>query len=231
MIKEKKPLRMRHEIKHSINRIDDLELSGRLRKLFSHDENAGSHGSYRVSSLYFDTPYDKAYLQKINGVDRREKFRIRYYGEDTNFIRLEKKIKIRGLCAKYNARLSAEQVCSILEGDTDFLLESGHPLLIELYSKMNGQLLRPKTIVRYDREAFIYEPGNVRLTIDRNLATGLDSTDFLNTGRMFMDISQDLTVMEVKYDAFLPEVVRLAVQVPDRRATAFSKYAACRRFD
>lgn len=222
---------MRHEVKHSINKAEDMELSARLRKLFSHDRNAGSHGSYRVSSLYFDTPYDKALLQKINGVDRREKFRIRYYGEDTGFIRLEKKIKIRGLCAKYNARLTREQVERILEGDIDFLLHSDNSLLIELYSKMKGQLLRPKTIVRYDREAFVYGPANVRLTIDRNLSTGLDCRDFLDTKRRFMDISEDLTVFEVKYDEYLPELVKMAVQVPNRRAAAFSKYAVCRRFD
>ena len=40
-----------------------------------------------------------------------------------------------------------------------------------------------------------------------------------------------LTVLEVKYDAFLPDLVRLAVQTPDRRAGACSKYALCRRFD
>ena len=39
------------------------------------------------------------------------------------------------------------------------------------------------------------------------------------------------TVLEVKYDEFLPEVVALAVQVPGRRAGACSKYALCRRFD
>lgn len=198
---------MRHEFKHTLNKIDDLELSGRLRKLFTHDKNAGSHGSYRVSSLYFDTPYDKAYREKIDGVDRREKFRIRYYGEDTDFIRLEKKIKIRGLCAKYTAKLSKDQFSCILDGDIDFLLKTENPLLIELYSKMKGELLRPKTIVRYDREAFIYEAGNVRVTMDRNLSTGLDCKDFLNTRRQFMDISQDFTIMEVKYDAFLPEIV------------------------
>ena len=40
-----------------------------------------------------------------------------------------------------------------------------------------------------------------------------------------------VTVLEVKYDEFLPEIVSLAVQTPDRRAGACSKYALCRRFD
>ena len=129
MIKEKQLLKLRHELKHNISPQDDLILTSRLRKLFRHDKNAGSHGSYRVSSLYFDTPYDKALRQKIDGVNQREKFRLRYYGEDTSFIRLEKKFKINGLCGKHSVKVTEEQVRCILSGDIDFLLESAHPLL------------------------------------------------------------------------------------------------------
>ena len=229
--KAKKELKFRHELKHQINRMDDMEVSARLRKLFRHDANADSHGSYRVSSLYFDTPYDKALRQKIDGVNRREKFRIRYYNSDLSFIRLEKKIKINGLCAKRSARLTAEQVQMILEGNIAFLLQSEDPLLIELYTKMQGQQLRPRTIVCYDREAFLYEPGNVRVTVDRNLRTGLSSTDFLNPERKLTGTSDGVAVLEVKYDEFLPDIVRMAVQLPNRQATAFSKYAVCRRYD
>lgn len=231
MTKAKSPLHLRHELKHSINQADDLILSSRLRKLFPHDAYADSRGIYRVSSLYFDTPQDKALRQKIDGVNCREKFRLRYYNDNISFIRLEKKMKINGLCAKHNAKLSSEQVEKILLGDISFLLESGHPLLIELYSKMKGQLLRPQTIVTYDREAFLYEPGNVRITFDRNLRTGLRSLDFLNPQLHHTPVSDGFTVLEVKYDEFLPEIVRMAVQIPNQRAGAYSKYAVCRRYD
>ena len=228
---EPAPLRLRHELKHSINHREDLVLSQRLRKLFAHDKNAGPGGTYRVTSLYFDTPYDSALREKIDGVNRREKFRLRYYGMDTSFIRLEKKYKVNGLCGKRSARLDAGAARRLLAGDTDFLLESGDPLLIEFYSKLRGELLMPRTIVTYAREAFVYEPGNVRITIDRDLRTGLASTDFLNAGLWHAPVSDGLAVLEVKYDAFLPELARLAVQLPNRRMSAFSKYAACRRYD
>ena len=228
---EPAPLRLRHELKHSINHLDDLVLSARLRRLFDHDAHADSRGVYRVSSLYFDTPDDRALRQKIDGVDRREKFRLRYYGEEPAFFRLEKKWKVNGLCGKRSARLGAGAARRLLAGDTDFLLESGDPLLIEFYSKLRGELLMPRTIVTYAREAFVYEPGNVRITIDRDLRTGLASTDFLNAGLWHAPVSDGLAVLEVKYDAFLPELARLAVQLPNRRMSAFSKYAACRRYD
>lgn len=231
MIKEKPPLKLRHELKHNINPQEDLILSSRLRKLFKHDANADSHGIYRVSSLYFDTPYDKALRQKIDGVNQREKFRLRYYGKDTSFIRLEKKFKINGLCGKHSVKVSQEQAIRIISGDINFLLECEHPLLLELYSKMKGQLLAPKTIVTYDREAFIYEPGNVRITIDSNLRSGLGSVDFLNPQLNHTPVSDGLAVLEVKYDEFLPEIVSMAVQLPNRQASAYSKYAICRKFD
>ena len=226
-----KRISLRHELKHQISMQEDLVLSQRLRKLFSHDKHAGPDGSYRVISLYFDTPYDNALREKIDGVNRREKFRLRYYGTDTSFIRLEKKFKVNGLCGKRSARMTLEQVQELLSGRYEFLLDLENVLFTELYSKLKGKGLQPKTIVRYDREAFLYAPGNVRITLDRNICTGLTAIDFLNPRNFYLRVTESCTVLEVKYDNFLPELVRMAVQVPGRQAAACSKYALCRRFD
>ena len=222
---------MRHESKHRISLREDLVLSGRLRRLFSHDSYAGEDGSYRVTSLYFDTPDDSALREKLDGIGKREKFRLRYYGASPSFIRLEKKFKINGLCGKRSVKMTTEQAQKLLCGEYGFLLESGDPLCAEFYSKLMGKCLRPRTIVRYDREAFVYEPGNVRITLDRSIRTGLGSTDFLNEKLFCAPVLEQGTVLEVKYDAFLPDLVRMAVQIPGRQAVSCSKYALCRRFD
>lgn len=231
MVINKTKILLRHELKHQIGLQEDLVLSQRLRKIFAHDKNAGDNGIYRVTSLYFDTPYDNALRQKLDGVNKREKFRLRYYGTDTSFIRLEKKYKINGLCGKQNIRITLQQVKQLLNGEYNFLLNTGHPLLMELYSKLKGQCLIPKTIVCYDREAFLYAPGNVRITLDRNIRTGLYSTDFLNTNLFYLNALEKRTILEVKYDEFLPDIVRMAVRVPNRQASSSSKYALCRRYD
>lgn len=109
-------MKLRHEQKHQISRTEDLVLAGRLSKLFRRDSHAGPDGSYRVTSLYFDTPDDRALREKTEGFSRREKFRLRYYGTDFSFIRLEKKFKIGGLCGKRSRRLSREQAQAILDG-------------------------------------------------------------------------------------------------------------------
>ena len=226
-----KSIQLRHELKHQISLQEDLVLAGRLRRLFHHDAHAGTDGTYRITSLYFDTPYDAALREKLDGVDRREKFRLRYYGERPDFLKLEKKFKVNGLCGKRSARLTWSEAERLLSGEDAFLLERGEPLLSELYHKLRGTLLRPRTVVCYDREAFLYAPGNVRVTLDRDLRTCRDSAGFLSPGSFPLKPLDALTVLEVKYDAFLPDLVRLAVQTPDRRAGACSKYALCRRFD
>ena len=222
---------MRHEWKHQIPPQEALVLSDRLRRLFAHDPHAGPDGSYRVTSLYFDTPYDAALREKLDGTDCREKFRLRYYGMEPVWFKLEKKFKQGDLCGKGSARLSRQETERLLAGEAGFLLQRKEPVLQELYSKLLGNGLAPRTVVCYDREAFLYAPGNVRITLDRDIRTGLSCMDFLRPERCVLKPLDMLTVLEVKYDAFLPELVRLAVQTPDRRAGACSKYALCRRYD
>ena len=104
---------MRHEYKHQINYEDYLVIRSRLRMLARPDSHAGVDGKYLIHSLYFDNFSDRALREKIDGVDRREKFRIRYYNENTDYIRLEKKSKLRGLCEKQSAKLTREEVMRI----------------------------------------------------------------------------------------------------------------------
>ena len=155
----------RHERKHEITYGDMLCLRGRLNAV-AHADAHGDHGKYHIRSLYFDNLYDKAFMEKINGVNCREKYRLRYYDGDTSVIHLEKKSKINGLSCKQSAQVTAEQVMQILRGDVAWLQESEEPLLREFYTKLVNQGLRPKTIVDYTREAFTYAPGNVRVTMD-----------------------------------------------------------------
>ncbi len=217
----------RHEYKHEINYADLLAIRRRLRAIAQPDAHA-IDGQYLIRSLYFDTPGDRALREKLYGIDRREKFRIRYYNGDTTLIHLEKKCKQNGLGHKAKAPLTAAQVQSVLQGDTGWMPASPHPLIQELYSKMTCQGLRPRTIVQYIREPFVYPPGNTRVTLDHSIRTGLSCRDFLRPDCPTIPAGSAPIILEVKWDAFLPAVIRDAVQVPGRRTAPFSKYAACR---
>lgn len=219
-------MKFRHEIKHEISFSDMLIIRHRLNAVAYPDPHT-VNGKYHIRSLYFDTLGDKALMEKINGMSRREKFRIRYYNGDTTVIHLEKKSKIDNLGNKQNAPLTAEQAQSIVDGDIEWMIHSEFPLIRELYSKMQTQDIAPKTIVDYTREPFIYPAGNVRVTLDYHIRSGLRCTGFLNLDCVTVPIS-DSIILEVKWDEFLPDIIRDAVSLADRREGAFSKYAACR---
>ena len=216
----------RHEIKHEINLSDMMIIRSRLKAVAYPDPHT-IDGKYVIRSVYFDNLEDKALREKINGVSRREKFRIRYYNGDTSVIHLEKKTKINNLGNKQSVPLTREQAQSIADGDLKFMLDSKYPLVRELYSKMTLQGLKPKTIVDYTREPFVFPAGNVRVTLDYNIRSGMQCTDFLNPDCVTVPVS-DSIILEVKWDAFLPDIIRDAVSLADRCEWAFSKYAACR---
>ena len=217
----------RHELKHYINHVDLLQLRARLPCVMSVDENAEADGGYRVRSLYFDNYNDKVLREKIDGVDDREKFRLRFYNNDVSFIRLEKKSKKGGVCFKRSAHIS-DHVCSeLLEGNYDALKETGDPLHMEFYTKLRHELLRPQNIVDYRREAFVFLAGQVRGTLDYDIRSGFYAADFLKPRYISLPIPE-VIILEVKYDHFLPELIRGVTSLSSRRSTAFSKYAATR---
>ena len=220
-------MQYRHEWKHELNYLDLLSIRSRLRAVAQPDPHAVD-GKYLIRSLYFDNLNDKALREKLDGVNMREKFRIRYYNGDPSLVRLEKKSKLNGLCAKLSNPLTAEEAQRIVDGQLGWMLDSGRLLVQELYCKMRCQGLRPKTIVDYTREPFVYAPGNVRVTFDYDIRTGLRATDFLDPNCVTVPAGDAPILLEVKWDEFLPSVIRDAVQMPGRHVTAFSKYAQCR---
>lgn len=220
----------RHEWKIALDPGDLFVLRQRLRAVMQPDAHAVD-GRYRIRSLYFDTPEDRALREKMDGVSRREKFRIRYYNGDTGFIQLEKKCKRGGLGWKEQTQLTERQARDIAAGRFHAVDPGGDALLGELCRKARTERLRAKTIVDYTREPFVYGPGNVRVTLDEDIRMGLSCVDFLDPDCVTVPAPDARPLMEVKWDAFLPDIIRDAVQLPGRQVGAFSKYAACRMYD
>lgn len=224
-------MQFRHELKYYINTADYLTIQSRLSKFAEKDRNVNEDGTYHVRSLYFETPTDRILSEKINGVNNREKFRIRMYNNDPSFIRLEKKTKVNGFANKLDVSVTQAECEKLLSGDTSWMKKSENALLVELYAKMKYEQLRPKTVVDYVREPFIYKPGNVRVTLDSQIKTGIHAKDMFNPNLPTIRTNgSNVIIMEVKYDNFLPAVIQTMVQVQNRKSTAFSKYAVARMF-
>jgi hypothetical protein len=224
-----------------INRFDLITLEAKLDKLLRRDTH--SNGSYLVSSLYFDNFTDRAVFEKLAGFPRREKWRIRYYETNLDYIQLEKKIRINSMVKKIQHPIAKENVQVILDNPANMPIDESLNLLksspgqspdagalvpLDLYSKIRNQNLRPKQIVRYRREAWTYPGGNVRITLDHDLETSNQIQNFLQPGTTtFIPITKYF-VLEVKFDHFLPEFVQKAIVLPQRNQSEFSKYIISR---
>ncbi len=219
-------MKYRHEYKHRINTADFLMLNGKIKHFAEPDEHC-KNGSYFIRSLYFDNYADKALREKLDGISVREKFRIRYYNMDDSFICLEKKSKHKELTLKEGAPLTRAQVEQIMAGDYEFLAQSDNLLLNEFYAKLESECLRPKLIVDYTRQAYVYAPGNVRVTFDSNIHSSIFTDDFFSEEASTIPVP-DTIIMEVKCDEFLPQLIADMLRLDGRQTTSFSKYAAGR---
>lgn len=217
----------RHEVKHIISPGDAAAIRANLGAVAQIDPHAAEKGYYRIRSLYFDDLADTALHEKLDGVNERRKFRIRYYNDDLSYIMLECKMKRDGVGCKLQERLTEEELRRIMDGDLAWMVSSGRPLLITLYVEMKTRGLRPKCVVEYMRVPFVYGPGNVRVTIDWNIRTGPPG-QFMDPCGLTLPVEDSPMLLEVKWDEYLPGIIRRATALKGRGSTAFSKYAACR---
>lgn len=219
----------RKEYKFIINKADRMIISSRLPLLMERDKNAKNNGSYSIRTLYFDDVENSALFDKMSGNPRREKYRLRYYDFDYSRIRLEKKVKVKGGGYKKQEFVTKEECEKIIAGDIEWMFEDERSLIKELYLGIKYRSLHPVSIVDYDREPFVYAPGNVRITLDYNIATSNYVEEFFNTnlGTVPTYLSGEC-VLEVKYDEFLADFIAQAIQLGNRIRTPMSKYAASR---
>lgn len=219
----------RHELKYRISYAQYIELRSRLRTVMQSDEHTSADGRYLIRSIYFDNYMDKALREKVQGIPMREKFRIRYYNDDFSYLTLEKKIKDNTLCRKVDVQITEEECRKLLEGEITWMRDHPAPLVQELYTKMRSQLLCPRVLVSYMREPYVYRAGYVRITFDSDIRTTLYHKDFLEEKVIDINtVGPQERILEIKYDAFLPEIIRRLIQTNTLRQTAFSKYEACR---
>ena len=91
-----------------------------------------------------------------------------------------------------------------------------------------SNVLRPRTIVDYDREPWVLDEGTVRVTFDMDVRAAVGGFDIFDPELPTLSVLEPgKCVMEVKFTEFLPQFVRDLL--PDRGSefTALSKYMLC----
>lgn len=225
--------KFRHEIKFKLNYGKYIILRSILRNIMNLDNNSGETGEYVVTSLYFDDIYNTALYEKALGINDREKYRIRVYNDSDSVILLEKKVKSNNYVAKEKIKLSKADYYNILNNNLDKLdkLDLSNSLLKELTLKAKQKLLKPVVIVRYNREAYIEKNGNVRITFDKRLETGINNIDLLKKDSTYISaFENNEIILEVKYDEYLPQYIRDALKIDGISQQSISKYTICRKY-
>lgn len=219
--------RYRHEWKYLIDTAQKEAICSRLAPVMRLDPNA-ANGGYSLRSLYFDDYFHSAYAEKDAGILLRKKYRIRIYNYSDKSIKLERKKKSGSYIYKESAKLTRQQFYQILDGDYGFLLTSDQPLCREFYYECVSNVMRPQTIVDYERQPWILDAGTVRITFDMDVRAAVGSFDIFDPALPGLPVLEPgKCVMEVKFTEFIPNFVREIL--PDRASefTAVSKYVLC----
>ncbi|MCR8657586.1 polyphosphate polymerase domain-containing protein [Paenibacillus endoradicis] len=221
--------RLRTEQKYYLHLHDYIAMRSRISTALQLDEHSITSDGYNIRSLYFDDAKRTAIETKNDGVFKRQKFRIRTYNDSDSYISIERKSKIGEFVAKEAVQITREQYDGIIDGNYEFLYQSKEPLCRDFYVALQTYGYRPTTIVDYWREAYVYSYGNVRITFDKRLAVGSNSTNLFEPQLSHAEVlSPAVTIMEVKYDDVLPDNIRQLLRPTSHNRSSISKYVLCR---
>lgn len=221
--------KFRHELKYYINYLEMPPLIARISTVMSMDKHSINPEGYNIRSLYFDGVHDHALYDKNDGIFGREKYRIRIYNGSDSIINLERKSKYGDFISKESANMSREEYDAILNGNYDLIAKRTEPLMKDFYHALQYRLFKQRVIVHYIRAAYTYELGNVRVTFDKELKAGINGMDLFDNRIIYENILYpEQLVLEVKFDKFLPDVIRQLVQPERFVRSSISKYVLCR---
>lgn len=224
-------VKYRHEYKYLVSNAQIMLLKSRIQSIMKPDPHVGGNGIYNIRSVYFDDYYNRCFYENEQGLDPREKFRIRIYNCSSERISLECKRKECGKTLKTSCRLTKEQADILLQGKAidDYGLVP--PLLRKMNIEIQTRMLKPVVIVEYERIPYIYKNGNVRVTFDTNVSSSVDISRFYDIDipkRPIMPVGNQL--LEVKFDEYLPDFIYNSLNLDSLQRTAYSKYYLCRRY-
>ena len=220
--------RYRYELKYLLNSSQAIILKKKLSLIMEHDANT-IDGYYFIRSLYFDDVNNTAYYEKIDGLEEREKYRIRFYNVDHSYIMLELKGKKNNLTYKRQDRITEEEYNEIINQNYGKINIDNRKVLEDFINKAKRKNLIPSIIVDYNRQPFIYPVEDVRITFDEDISSGRFNYDLFSENLLpFRAIEANEIILEVKYNNFLPSTIKKVLDTVPKTRIAMSKFALCK---
>lgn len=216
---------MRHELKYLLTPIEYTLLRERLKWCLERDRNGSEAGRYFIRSVYFDSPDRAALREKLDGVNERRKYRIRFYNGDLSFCRLECKEKTGTRILKTSCPLTEAQARALTEGGS-FDADGGDDLLQTMAHLVEREGFGPVVTVDYVREAYVSPLSDLRITFDQEIAWGAVEDCFTHE-RYLSNVYGEHMILEVKYNEYLPEHISHILTSVSLIRTHASKYVSC----
>lgn len=219
----------REEKKYLIGIEDRFKLNNYLKNFIMEDPHNGAEG-YLVRSLYFDTLNEKDFTEKQEGIEMRRKVRLRIYSPKDEYAKLEIKQKQGNYQKKRSLKIKREDAQKLIKGNYGVLLDYEEEFAKECFTIMSTQFYRPKSIVQYNRSAFIARENNIRITFDTNIiATETCYDIFSDKLNMYPVFSKYNTILEVKYNGFLLSYIKDMLEMVQKSELSVSKYCLARK--
>ncbi len=224
----------RHELKYIVSEGEHKLLATRIKACLKQDYYASLNGGeYLIRSLYFDDPFDSALWEKASGVGSRDKFRIRIYNYSDSAIKLERKHKEGQYIKKDSVSISREDCDEMIRGRFECLKRNENPFAMQFYGIFVSNHLRPKVLVDYVREPYVFPAEDVRITFDKDVRTAMRCTDLFNPNAVTYPVwdLRNCMILEVKFNESLPLYVQELLTLGSSQRTAASKYVFCRQYE
>ena len=217
----------RHEIKYFMNNLEAQQMRNLMKLIMNKDVYAQKQ-DYYIRSLYFDTLNNKAFVEKILGINERKKIRLRIYSKDAKEVKLEIKNKYGNYSVKESALLSKQDAQQLISGKTDILLSSENLVCNKVYAEMKRDIYIPQIMIDYEREAYFLPIENIRITFDKNVRAARTDGIFENNIPMTGLVESGQCILEVKYDQYIPSYIKNILSSCEMQNCAISKYAMAR---
>ncbi len=220
----------RNEIKFILNKNDAERLKYNLSLIMDVDKNSiNEDNTYFIRSLYFDDLFSTAFYEKVDGIEYRQKYRIRLYNNDKRFIRLECKYKYNYLTRKKQMLIN-EKICdNLISGSIENIEAKPNTLLFEFITEMKVKHLVPSIVVDYKRLAYTYPISDTRITFDEDVSSGNLNNDIFDPNLLGINMmDKGKVIMEVKFNEILPEHIANVLETVPTFRESFSKFAICR---
>lgn len=216
----------RLELKYLVDLDARIALQRVLRARLVPGDFVGAGGGYPVLSLYYDGEALPLYLEKIAGIERRVKVRLRTYawsfGSGASWF-LEAKHKDGQAVAKRRIELPAGAVEPLRTSSWDALGPQGAPFL---HARESLRLV-PSAQVWYQREVLVSAVGDLRVTFDTSIRA-LFPGEPMTRARLYDQtraaFPEQLAVLEIKAKQTVPAWLGALVRSAGLAPESVSKY-------